>query len=236
MPALTLVEREEISRGYCGRSIRYDRWPGFWPLSSTGGRAHTRSLGWQAWGSARQIARTRPAVLDCPPLERIGIAVSDQLKHQRTDIKGSSRRHLRRLFRQLGTVDLFIHDSLHSEHNVRFEADQAWAFMRLGGAIVIDDIDANRGFRTLTEVFSGHQSMICEAEPLRPDLRRLNGKGLFGIILKRTALQTNVGTRSPSEGRLPSRMPHLSIHRTSNCHEGRDELIFGVVQVIGFAS
>ena len=62
--------------------------------------------------------------------------------------------------------------------------------MRSGGAIVIDDIDANRGFRTLTEVFAGHQSMICEAEPLRPDLRRFNRKGLFGVILKRTTSQT----------------------------------------------
>jgi hypothetical protein len=26
--------------------------------------------------------------------------------------------------------------------------------------------------------------MICEAEPLHPDLRRFNQKGLFGIILK----------------------------------------------------
>jgi hypothetical protein len=56
-----------------------------------------------------------------------------------------------------------------------------------GGAIVVDDIDANWGFRTFTEAFSGHESMICEAEPLRPDLRRFNAKGLFGIILKRPA-------------------------------------------------
>jgi hypothetical protein len=28
--------------------------------------------------------------------------------------------------------------------------------------------------------------MICEAEPMHPDLRRFNKKGLFGIILKKT--------------------------------------------------
>ena len=133
--------------------------------------------------------------IDRPPLEhalheQIGAAVSNQLKHRWTYIQGSSRRQLPRLARQLGTVDLFIHDSLHSEQNVRFEADQAWAVMRPGAAIVIDDIDANRGFRTFTEVFSGHQSMICEAEPLRPDLRRFNGKGLFGIVLKRATSET----------------------------------------------
>jgi hypothetical protein len=76
---------------------------------------------------------------------------------------------------------------LHSEHNVRFEVDLAWTILRPGGAIVIDDIDANRGFRTFTQAFADHQSMICEAEPIRPDLRRFNKKGLFGIILKEPA-------------------------------------------------
>lgn len=49
---------------------------------------------------------------------------------------------------------------------------------------MVDDVDANWDFRSFTLTFSGHQSMICEAEPLRPDLRRFNQKGLFGIILK----------------------------------------------------
>jgi hypothetical protein len=56
--------------------------------------------------------------------------------------------------------------------------------LRSGGAIVVDDIDTNRGFRSFIQSFSGHQSIICEAEPLHPDLRRFNKKGLFGIILK----------------------------------------------------
>ena len=62
--------------------------------------------------------------------------------------------------------------------------DRAWAILRLGGAIVVDDIDANWGFKSFVETFPGHQWLICEAEPLRPDLRRFNKKGLFGIVLK----------------------------------------------------
>ena len=87
---------------------------------------------------------------------------------------------------QLGEIDLFVHDSLHSEGNVRFEMDRAWSALRPGGAIVVDDIDMNRGFQSFTQTFSGHQSVVCEAEPLHPDLRRFNKKGLFGIILKET--------------------------------------------------
>jgi hypothetical protein len=129
--------------------------------------------------------------IDKPPMERelheqIGVAVDGRFRHRWTYIHGSSRRRLPGLLSQLGQIDLFIHDSLHSEHNVRFEVDRAWATLRPGGAVVVDDIDANRGFQTFTQCFSGHHSMICEAEPLRPDLRRFNKKGLFGIILKET--------------------------------------------------
>jgi hypothetical protein len=57
---------------------------------------------------------------------------------------------------------------------------------------VVDDVDANWGFRSFTLTFSGHQSMIAEAEPLHPDLRRFNKKGLFGITLKKPTTMTKV--------------------------------------------
>jgi hypothetical protein len=127
--------------------------------------------------------------IDLPPMERVwreqvGLAVTERNAGRWTYIKGPSRLRLPKLLSQLGQINLFIHDSLHSERNVRFELDRAWASLRPGGAIVVDDVDANWGFRSFTETFSGHQSVICEAEPLRPDLRRFNQKGLFGIILK----------------------------------------------------
>jgi len=130
--------------------------------------------------------------IDLPPIERyrqleVGAAVGNRYKDRWSYIKGSSRLRLPKLLDRLGEIDLFVHDSLHSERNVRFELDLAWAHLRPGGAIVVDDIDANRGFRSFNQTFSGHQSLICEAEPLRPDLRRFNQKGLFGIILKEPA-------------------------------------------------
>ncbi|SRR5713101_187054 len=127
--------------------------------------------------------------IDLPPIERVwreqvGLAVTERHARQWSYIKGSSRLRLPKLLSQLGQINLFVHDSLHSERNVRFELDRAWANLRPGGAIVVDDVDANWGFRSFTETFSSQQSVICEAEPLRPDLRRFNQKGLFGIILK----------------------------------------------------
>ena len=127
--------------------------------------------------------------IDRPPIERewksqIGIAIDRRLEHRWSYILGSSRRRLPGILSQLGEIDLFIHDSLHSERNVRFEMDRAWVALRPGGAIVVDDIDVNRGFHSFTEFFSGCRSIICESEPLRPELRRVNKKGMFGIVRK----------------------------------------------------
>jgi Methyltransferase domain len=127
--------------------------------------------------------------IDLPPLERdwrkqVGIAVNDRLASRWSYIKGPSRLRLSKVLAQFGHLGLFVHDSLHSERNVRFELDRAWPHLRPGGAVVVDDIDANWGFRSFTENTSGHQHLIAEAEPLRPDMRRFNEKGLFGIILK----------------------------------------------------
>jgi hypothetical protein len=133
--------------------------------------------------------------IDHPPLERewreqIGIAVDGRFRHRWSYIRGSSRRRLPGVISQLGEIDLFVHDSLHTERNVRFEMDRAWASLPPGGAIVVDDIDANRGFQSFTRSFSGNRSIICEAEPLHPDFRRFNKKGLFGIVLKEPTERT----------------------------------------------
>lgn len=129
--------------------------------------------------------------IDRPPIERewkaqIGIAVADHLQPRWSYILGSSRRRLPGVLNALGEIDLFVHDSLHSERNVRFEMDRAWSALRPSGAIVVDDIDVNRGFHSFTQSFPDCESIICEAEPLRPDPRRFNKKGMFGIALKRS--------------------------------------------------
>jgi predicted O-methyltransferase YrrM len=134
--------------------------------------------------------------IDKPPLEQalreqIGVAVDGKYPDRWSLIQGSSSQHLPSLISQLGRIDIFVHDSLHTEENVRFELDSVWTALRPGGAIVVDDIDSNRGYRTFKRAFAGHQAMTCEAEPLRPDLRRFNKKGLFGIMLKEPTDELN---------------------------------------------
>lgn len=127
--------------------------------------------------------------IDRPPLDpamraQVGAAVGTPHPYRWKLIAGTSRRCLPGLLTSLGRIDLFIHDSLHTERNVRFELDRAWEMLRPGGAMVVDDIDSNWGFDAFVKSQDGFEAIVCEAEPIRSDSRRFNGKGLFGIILK----------------------------------------------------
>jgi hypothetical protein len=127
--------------------------------------------------------------IDLPPIEKdlrvqVAVAVSDRFANRWNYIKGPSRLRLPELLSQIGTVDFFVHDSLHTERNVRFEMDSVWPRLKPGGVIVVDDVDANWGYLSFTQKFTGLRSLICEAEPIHPDERRFNQKGLFGIIVK----------------------------------------------------
>jgi hypothetical protein len=127
--------------------------------------------------------------IDLPPLERewrqqVGMAVSRRLVPRWSYIEGTSRLHLPALLAHIRRLDLFVHDSLHTERNTRFELEQAWPALNAGGALVVDDIDANNGFHVFTQRPGLGTTLIAEAEPVRPDTRRSNQKGWFGIILR----------------------------------------------------
>jgi len=125
-----------------------------------------------------------PQLLD-PELNReIGTAVDPRLHHRWSYIKGSSRRRLAKLLSSLGQIELFVHDSRHTEYNTLFELDRAWTRLAPGGTAVIDDIDVNWGFRSFLQANPGYAALTCPAMPLQQDPRRLDGRGLFGIILK----------------------------------------------------
>lgn len=128
--------------------------------------------------------------IDLPPLNprsrrEVGIAVDDsQLRDRWSYIAGTSRRRLPALLAQLRRLDIFIHDSMHSERNVAFELGLAWKYLRPGGVIIVDDIDANPAFQKFCESHTNHAAFVCTAEPLGPDARRSNQKGMFGILCK----------------------------------------------------
>jgi Methyltransferase domain len=128
--------------------------------------------------------------IDKPPYnpqtcKEVGCVVDvAELRLRWTYIAGTSRRRLPALLKELQHVDLFVHDSLHSKRNVLFELETVWPHLNLGGVMVVDDIDLNSGFAAFITAHPGHSSFVCEAEPISPDPRRFNQKGLFGIVVK----------------------------------------------------
>jgi hypothetical protein len=114
----------------------------------------------------------------------IGIAVDPRSRENWTYIAGSSRRRLPPLLKTVGTIDMFIHDSAHTTSNVLFEMNRGWAALRPGGAIVVDDIDANWAFHTFCKTMPVARAWVCQSLPFRPDTRRVDDKGKFGIVLK----------------------------------------------------
>jgi len=116
-----------------------------------------------------------------PPLAKdrltneVGAAVTDELKARWTLIEGSSRRRLPGLLRELGAIDMFIHDSRHTRRNIRFELRLAWNALRPGGLILADDIQSTVAFEESIEAFGRPQAVVCMSDDQR---------GRFGLIKK----------------------------------------------------
>lgn len=92
--------------------------------------------------------------VDLPPLERgsedhAGALVPEALRTRWTLHRGMSRRLLPGLLTQLGTIDIFVHDSLHTYDNMRFELGEAWPRLRDRGVLLADDIQGNAAFAEL---------------------------------------------------------------------------------------
>lgn len=105
----------------------------------------------------------------------VGAAVPDQMRGQWTYVEGASRRRLKPLLRRLGSVGLFVHDSLHSTRNVLWELETAWPTIPVGGAVVVDDVDFNWGFERFVARGADRRPLWGMAD---------DGQRLFSVALK----------------------------------------------------
>lgn len=63
---------------------------------------------------------------------------------------GSTRETLAPKLRDLGTIDLFVHDSLHTTRHMLFEFRVAWRHLRPGALLLADDVFWNPAFWAFT--------------------------------------------------------------------------------------
>jgi len=104
-----------------------------------------------------------------------GVAVNDACRPRWTYLEGSSRQRLPELVAEVGHVEMFIHDSLHTARNTLFELEQAASAMPVGGVMLADDISSHEGFSAFARRHPGYRTIVC------PSMDRL---GMFGIAVK----------------------------------------------------
>ncbi len=118
--------------------------------------------------------------IDLPPMmsgwhEQSKVLVDETAWPNWTYIRGSSRRTMAPTCASIDSIDIFIHDSLHTRQTMRYEFENAWPFMRSGALLVSDDVEGNSAFvdfvtsRGVEEWFTAPKA----------------GKaGMFGVALK----------------------------------------------------
>lgn len=92
--------------------------------------------------------------IDLPPPglqseEFRGIAVPGSLRERWTLHEGAGKRVLPGLLEGLGTLDLFLHDSLHTHRNMLREFGLVWPYLEPGGVTLADDVERNGAFGEL---------------------------------------------------------------------------------------
>jgi len=121
--------------------------------------------------------------IDLPPLGQdsdrfVGWAIADSSLKTRWHLhRGISKRILPELLRQIGRVDLFVHDSLHTYGNMRAEFDLVWPHLATGGVLIADDIQDNAAFQRFVE---------CKHVAFHAALGELQKDSLLGILVKGT--------------------------------------------------
>ena len=115
-----------------------------------------------------------PYALDHRLQAQTGAAVPDACRARWSYLEGSSRQRLPPLVKEVGHVETFIHDSLHTARNTVFELDQVASVMSQGGVMIVDDIRMHDGFAIFARRHPGYRTITC------PSADRI---GMFGIAV-----------------------------------------------------
>ncbi|HTC61938.1 MAG TPA: class I SAM-dependent methyltransferase [Candidatus Saccharimonadales bacterium] len=119
--------------------------------------------------------------IDLPPLgskgdDYVGWLVPNELKDRWTLRRGTSERLLASVVEELETLDLFIHDSLHTFKNMKQEFDTSWSALNSRGILISDDIEGNDAFLQMVKSHQPEISVIMEQK---------NKSSLVGAAVKR---------------------------------------------------
>jgi predicted O-methyltransferase YrrM len=86
-----------------------------------------------------------------PSGKQVGWVVPAWLRERWTVHLGDARELLPRLLAVLKSLDVFIHDSLHTYEHMKFEYEQAYPYLRQDGILISDDALWNPAFKEFAD-------------------------------------------------------------------------------------
>lgn len=118
-------------------------------------------------GNGRLVSIDLPGIRhDGVPDDRIGSAVPPAVRDRWELRLGPSRRLLEPLLRELGEIEVFLHDSDHTYAAQLWEYRTAWPFIRPGGLLISDDIQ-NTAFLEFCDQLGVEPVLIGRVGPWR---------------------------------------------------------------------
>ncbi len=89
--------------------------------------------------------------IDLPPLgpqveDYVGILVPKDLRERWTLHRGTSKKMMGGILKELGSLPMFVHDSLHTYRNILRELTDATPYLTDPAIVISDDIDENPAF------------------------------------------------------------------------------------------
>ena len=104
--------------------------------------------------------------IDLPPLGKgsdsyVGCLIPEELKTNWYLHRGTAKQVLPKILHELGYLDIFVHDSLHTYKNMTFEFTIASRYLSKPGFIISDDMEANLAFAELISLKSPRLLFNC---------------------------------------------------------------------------
>jgi hypothetical protein len=119
--------------------------------------------------------------VDLPPLgggggSHVGWMVPDGDLRSRWQLRrGIACKILPGLLEELGQINIFVHDSLHTYANMRREFNLAWPRIAKGGMLISDDVEGNAAF---------HELVAARDVAFQATVQEWQKESMFGVARK----------------------------------------------------
>lgn len=90
-----------------------------------------------------------------------GWAIPDGLRARHHLLLGDARILLPQVFERRQPIDAFLHDSDHSYEHMMFEMSLAWTYLRPGGWLLCDNVEANDSFFDFVRGAGANSSVVA---------------------------------------------------------------------------